>query len=141
MQILVSLLCCLDDAFHKLAREYLSRRSPLGLFVWAGLIRGRRILIVLFKQSLFTFNVFVHKFPFRNSDIVWEDLRVVLIKLINLSQSYGWLTQRVRSFEKLCEVVHDEIVFKHRDYLNFFIIHYVINHFDIKELNWSCIFI
>ena len=135
------MLCCFDDTFHKLASEHLSRRSPLMLIVRAGFIRWRRILIMLFKQSLFSLNIFVHEFTFRNSDIVWKDLRVVLVKLKNLSQSYRWLTQRVSSFEKLCEVVHYEIVFKNRHYLNFFIVHYVIDHFDIKELNWCCIFI
>ena len=87
MQILIPLLSSPHHTPHKLTRKHLSRRRAHRLIVRTVLVWTRRVLVLLFEQTLFPLDVLVHEFAFGEGDVVGEDLGVVLVELKDLGQS------------------------------------------------------
>jgi len=136
------LLIWFQNTLHKLAGEHFSWRSSLNFFricrTW--IVWRWWISILLLKQPLLSLYVFIHKFPLREYDVVWEYLRIAIVEFINFCESDCTFSQRITSFHKLSQIIKNQVIFKHWHNLNFLIVHYVIHNLHIEELNWGCVF-
>ena len=85
--------------------------------------RGRHPALLLIEYALFSLDVLEHVLVLWKHNVVRENVRVAFVKLVNSRQPLLALVVRIEAFEKIAQVVEEQVIFEDADDAGVLVVH------------------